>query len=532
MLGRLTTIALTAILLCCPWRAGAQQFDPRRVLSILVSAFQQCGPPEAYQLLSPDLFTLVAQQTGGRGCYGSMAAAGAVTSMEVIDSAMFPAGPLYIVRVTHVAGPVDWFIGFDKFSSKVIYLTFQSVTTGPSPSLAEGADQSANLGVVKPPPRAYDQPDDSELASCKKFPQMCPAFREPPRPSSPESRPGGSDSARAVPEEPIPRTTPWAPLPESAPEPQSPRTNEASPPPPLGSGQRIPAPEPSEIPPPTKEANPLSGGVVDRPATPGNSTTGGPNSHQSDHEPRPDSGAHTPKTSLVPSRPSSSPRTPISDSMQDEIEKQIDNAKQGEIKYNVPAAIATSETETVTVRIYGPSASKDRKKDFDATGSGSLKVVSPMLVTLSEPDNPTTFKIIEDTKEKGLLFLAANGFAEWMWTVTPLERSDKPKKLTIKAYMVFREKMPDGSSPQVEIGSYTATVYIKIEPRMKRIGEWFAENWKDILKYLLPGGAGTAFIVWLLSKVKKEDKTERMKKKRDDEDDDNKDGDDNVEGNS
>lgn len=176
MLGRITTIALTATLLCCTWRAEAQEFDPRPALSTLISAFQQCGPPQAYQLLSPYLFSLVAQQTGGRGCYAPMAAAGVVTKMEVIDHALFPAGPLYIVRVTHVAGPVDWFIGFDQTSSKVIYLTFQSVTTGPSPSVAAGADQSANLGLVKPPKpvKPVDESSDSKSASCKKFPQMCP----------------------------------------------------------------------------------------------------------------------------------------------------------------------------------------------------------------------------------------------------------------------------------------------------------------------------------------------------------------------
>lgn len=176
MLGRITTIALTGTLLCCGWRAEAQEFDPRPALSTLISAFQRCGPPQAYQLLSPYLFNVVWQQTGGQGCYAPIAAAGVVTKMEVIDHAQFPAGPLYIVRVTHVSGPVDWFIGFDQISSKVIYLTFQSVITGSSPTVAAGADQSANLGLVKPPKpvKPDDEPADSKSTSCKKFPQMCP----------------------------------------------------------------------------------------------------------------------------------------------------------------------------------------------------------------------------------------------------------------------------------------------------------------------------------------------------------------------
>jgi hypothetical protein len=191
MLRRITINTLVAFLVCCTWRAEAQQFDPRSALSTLISAFQHCGPAGAYQLLSPYLFNLVSLQTANMGCYAAMAAAGPVTGMQVIDSAMFPAGPLYIVRVTHTTpGQVDWFIGFDKVTSQVIYLTFQSVITGPTPSVAAGADRSANLGLVKPPPKHTDdsddktddktdetadnKPNDKNAAACKKFPQMCP----------------------------------------------------------------------------------------------------------------------------------------------------------------------------------------------------------------------------------------------------------------------------------------------------------------------------------------------------------------------
>jgi hypothetical protein len=198
MNGCKVTTAFSTVLLCCTSQMMAQGFDPRPSLSTLISAFQRCGPPQAYQLLSPYLFNLVAQQTGGQGCYGPIAAAGPIKRMKVIDSAIFPAGPLYVVRVTHVAGPVDWFIRFDRISSRVIYLTFQSTTNGQSPSITEGADRSANLGLVKPPPKPAkdsdteddkDTEDDESAAdntgsktrtakddnqSCKKFPLMCP----------------------------------------------------------------------------------------------------------------------------------------------------------------------------------------------------------------------------------------------------------------------------------------------------------------------------------------------------------------------
>jgi hypothetical protein len=213
-------------------------------------------------------------------------------------------------------------------------------------------------------------------------------------------------------------------------------------------------------------------------------------------------------------------RSPAStDPVEDEYENEVKNAKSGEIKYHVPSDMVVAEVQTVTVRIYGPAASQAQKQDFSATGSGSLKVVSPMLVTLSEPDNPDAFKIVQDDREWGLQFLPSNSFAEWMWTVTPLKSSSDPDKLRISAFMVFQQKLPNGMPAQAEIGSYTATVKVKVEPRMKVVGEWLSENWKDVLKYLIPGGAGTAFIAWLVSRSSGK-RAGKEEEKKDDEDDD------------
>jgi hypothetical protein len=122
--GRMRAVAFL-IAMACVFRASpvvAQQFDPRPSLTNILTAFQRCGPPQAYAALSPYLFQIVAQQTGGSGCYAFIAAAGPILRMEVIDSRIFPIGPLYIVRVTHSAGPVDWFIGFNQITNQIEYL--------------------------------------------------------------------------------------------------------------------------------------------------------------------------------------------------------------------------------------------------------------------------------------------------------------------------------------------------------------------------------------------------------------------------
>lgn len=181
VVGRVRLLLLGALVVLHAPAASAQAFDPRPSLGVLIAAFQQCGPPQSYQMLSPYLFNLIAQQTGGSGCYSFIAGAGAITDMQVIDSRQYPIGPVYSVRVTHVAGPVDWFIGFSQATGRVEYLTYQTVTSGVLPSVVNGPDSTKNLGGVLPlespppnePPRPGGETQTELEKACSKFPQMC-----------------------------------------------------------------------------------------------------------------------------------------------------------------------------------------------------------------------------------------------------------------------------------------------------------------------------------------------------------------------
>ncbi len=123
------------------------------------------------------MFELVASQTGGSGCYAPIAAAGPITNMQVLQQAQFPVGPMYLVRVTHQAGPVDWFIGFNQFNGKIEYLSFQQVQGGGggggNPSIQTGPSPSAGgpgTGAPPPPPKT-DGGNPAE--ECQMFPTMC-----------------------------------------------------------------------------------------------------------------------------------------------------------------------------------------------------------------------------------------------------------------------------------------------------------------------------------------------------------------------
>jgi hypothetical protein len=212
----------------------------------------------------------------------------------------------------------------------------------------------------------------------------------------------------------------------------------------------------------------------------------------------------------------------------------VQNAKEGGIKYLVPP-MTVGEKATVIVRVYGSRSQPEQQKDFPATGSGTLKVIPTMLVTLSATDNPDSFSITENPPETGNQFVPEDNFAEWAWTVKPLKGGEEPKKMRITAFMVFNAKLPNGQPMQTQINSYTATVIVRLQPRMEALSEWLSENWTTVLKYLVPSGGGATLLVWWITRnreknqpAKEEGKPaeekERPEKEAEDDDDEDKEG--------
>ncbi|MFZ5746136.1 MAG: hypothetical protein ACOY45_00605 [Pseudomonadota bacterium] len=157
--------------------AQAQAFDPRPALGSLINAFQACTPSPAYQMMAPALFQTVAQQTNGSGCYPAIRAAGPIQGMQVIDYREFPIGPMYVVRVFHMGGPVDWFIGFNRVTAQVEYLNFQGVQgpSAPQPTINTGPTG----GTINPVPAPSPTPGAGSGGSggsgegCDLYPAMC-----------------------------------------------------------------------------------------------------------------------------------------------------------------------------------------------------------------------------------------------------------------------------------------------------------------------------------------------------------------------
>lgn len=187
MRSRLANILLAALVAISVFTtAEAQIPDPQETLETIIGAFQKGGPPVAYQTLSPLVFNLVASQTSGSGYYPQIAAAGPISSTEVLDSKAFPLGPMYVIRVTHAGsafasgGPVDWFIGFNQATGKIEYLTFQTVADGSPPTIEKGATASQTIGGIDPvkklpkPAPTDETPQEKALRlACANFPVMC-----------------------------------------------------------------------------------------------------------------------------------------------------------------------------------------------------------------------------------------------------------------------------------------------------------------------------------------------------------------------
>ncbi len=158
---------------------AAAQVDPRAPLWDLIAAFQTCGPPQTFQMLSPQLFQIIAAQTGGRGCYAQIAAAGPVVDMRVIGQQRLPNGTVSAIRVTHQSGPVDWFIGISDLGVVEI-ITFQaagsslpSVGRGPQTPQGGANPPSQPSGPSKPSPSTGGGGAGSDSDGCRLYPSMC-----------------------------------------------------------------------------------------------------------------------------------------------------------------------------------------------------------------------------------------------------------------------------------------------------------------------------------------------------------------------
>lgn len=149
------------------------QGSPEQFLYTMISAFQNCGPPQVYQSLSPQLYQQVYFQTQGSGCYFQIQQAGPVQNIALIGSQNFPIGRLFQLRVSHSNTTVDWFMGVNHVTGQIDYLNYQNLVSGsPAPTIATGPTPD---GGPSPAPVIQSTPSTSPTSTdgCDIYPAMC-----------------------------------------------------------------------------------------------------------------------------------------------------------------------------------------------------------------------------------------------------------------------------------------------------------------------------------------------------------------------
>lgn len=148
--------------------------DPRQALSILLGAFQNCGPPQAFQILGVQLFQMISMQTGGSGCYPQLQQLGSPTNFQVTGQQQLPAGPVYAVRVQHQTNQAtDWYIGISQHTGKVEYLNFQiTPSSAPPPRVGTGPAPNPPSASGGSPP-STQPPTAASSDGCRLYPAMC-----------------------------------------------------------------------------------------------------------------------------------------------------------------------------------------------------------------------------------------------------------------------------------------------------------------------------------------------------------------------
>ena len=169
--------------------------------------------------------------------------------------------------------------------------------------------------------------------------------------------------------------------------------------------------------------------------------------------------------------------------------------KTGAIEYRVPTVMVEGQISTVTVVIHGFQDTKTTTMT-DATGTGTLKVSSRMKAELLAPLKPGEFNIAAQSGDP-IQFIPNDGFATWIWNVTPSEKALN-QQLQIRISLVY-----NGSSGQIQqiVEEKTYSVNVNVQKLSTTLRQSFRQDPIAWFKYMLPGGAGwgalAAFVSFL-----------------------------------
>jgi hypothetical protein len=201
------------------------------------------------------------------------------------------------------------------------------------------------------------------------------------------------------------------------------------------------------------------------------------------------------------------------DSAQDPTKPTAAEAK-GVMNFNPPSTMTLNVSSPVDVAIRRPAdepialipSDDDAKNKYGLTGSGPVQgvevPVSDVMDVQLRARDTTAFTITANDDQRKSV--ESGGHAEWHWTVTPLKAGQQ--ELLLHS-MRIRMLANGRALPPTDDDTKVATITVTVLPWTQRIGpatgKFLADNWKSILMYLLPGGAGAGVLAGWWKKRKK-----------------------------
>ena len=200
-------------------------------------------------------------------------------------------------------------------------------------------------------------------------------------------------------------------------------------------------------------------------------------------------------TAAAPAPTAAAAHQPDEYALGEQLQAWKNSLKTGAIEYRVPSVMVEGQISTVTVVIHGFQDTKTTTMT-DATGTGTLKVSSRMKAELLAPLKPGEFNIAAQSGDP-IQFIPNDGFATWIWNVTPSEKALN-QQLQIRISLVY-----NGSSGQIQqiVEEKTYSVNVNVQKLSTTLRQSFRQDPIAWFKYMLPGGAGwgalAAFVSFL-----------------------------------
>lgn len=167
MFRRLISHVIRPLALLLVFLPVLAQADPRQILASVIQQLQTGTPNPGWY--GPQVWGVIAAQTGNSGYYPQLASLGPVSSVNLVSSQGLPGGAIFQMVANHQYGHSAWFIGIGNLSNRIEYANFNVGNSLPSNPVPNPTPSPTPTPTPTPTPPTTGSPDDS----CSLYPNLC-----------------------------------------------------------------------------------------------------------------------------------------------------------------------------------------------------------------------------------------------------------------------------------------------------------------------------------------------------------------------